>query len=92
MRRAVTARKLHHAQAVAFRAQAHRFGIDGDPVGEFQTGGQIALVEMDGHERSAIGTREVISRRGCRIGAAGGRETWCPREDSNFHDLSATRT
>ena len=47
VRRAVAARELHEAQAIAMRIEPERLGIDRDAVRKRQPRGQIALVEFD---------------------------------------------
>src|SRR6185312_9723933 len=86
MRYAITGRKLDQAQAVAMGIEAHRFRVDGDAGAEREAGGKVAMVEMDAHLRGSSGC-------GARPGEERGMNgAWCPGEDSNFHDLSATRT
>ena len=48
---AVAGRELNDAELVAAGNQAQGFGIDGDGSAEIQSGGQVALVKLDGHQR-----------------------------------------
>ena len=48
--RAVAGRKLHHAEPVAPRVEAHRFGVDRDRgTGVARQVGKIAAMQADGH-------------------------------------------
>jgi hypothetical protein len=45
--------KLHEAQAIAPGKEAHGFGVHGDwALGESHLGGQVVLVQMNGHFHS----------------------------------------
>ena len=46
---AVAGRELHEAQLVAHEAQAQRLGVDGDDRAEVEVGGQVAVMQGDGH-------------------------------------------
>jgi hypothetical protein len=76
---AVAGRKLREAEPVAQRVETHRLGIDGDARTEIDTGWKIALMKMDRHVLPLLSVMRA-------------EMAWCPGEDSNFHDLSITRT
>lgn len=76
---AVAGRKLREAKPVAQRVETHGLGVDGDARPETKASRKIALVKMDRHVLPLLS-----------VGRA--KKAWCPGEDSNFHDLSITRT
>ena len=76
------------------QAQAHGFGVDGDTGLEGDVGGQIAAMKMVGHGVTLLiqttfgGSFVQTDKRPL----AGSQKKWCPREDSNLHDLAVTGT
>ena len=79
MRVAVSGRKLDEAQPVAMRVEPHRLGIDGDHRPQVDIFGQVTAIKPMGHPRQPAHRAFPEPR-------------WCPGENSNFHELSPTRT
>ena len=81
--------------------EAHGLGIDRDDGAEIEARRQIAVMQFDAGRLIA---HDRIVRAGCGGKSAdadlagmqqaglNGARGWCPGEDSNFHDLSATGT
>ena len=51
VRVAVAGRQLYDGQGVAVKAQAHGLGVDRHRRAEIDSVGQVAVVQMHGHER-----------------------------------------
>ncbi|GBQ80381.1 hypothetical protein AA0311_2336 [Asaia bogorensis NBRC 16594] len=91
---AIAGGKLHEAQTVAMRVEAHGFGIDGDDWTQIEIIGEITIVKMDrsarcGHVWKTLGLEKTEADD---FSSAFPFFVWCPEEDSNFHVLADTGT
>ena len=76
MRVPIAGRELDEAQPVAMRVEPHRLGVDRNNRSEVEPFGQITAIKSIGHP----GQRPAAPRGGAQ------------EKNSNFHELSPTRT